>query len=329
MYRIEKDELEDLLREYHIESTMPNKPTKMYCYYGDTAVWMVGLSYYHIIFDENEENFKFTSDYKDHVLDALSICGAVKMMVSFSSDSAVYDYDDWCAWFYEKIKNKNLVMDTNFILKHYFSSLILPRFQSSLKELSLYLPRMVVLEIERQGNQDKCKKDKATNAGYVEGKEKRLAFYGIREIESLRQLTDFQLIPLFDASLMTLFLDKAGKGFADAWIRKEIHDLTKKTSDENIIFITCDLMNSMAAEAEGIHSCYFSRLPQDNFELEDEKQFFNFILATAIIFGKIKLELRSNDDKILDCLEIEGVWNGKTTSDWFSDCLHFDRNETK
>ncbi len=65
-------------------------------------------------------------------------------------------------------------------------------------------------------------------------------------------------------------------------------------------FLTCDLMSSMSAEAEGIQSCYFSTVPKQTFyiEYDDTKLFLDFVLANAVIFGKIGIELLAKDPSL-------------------------------
>lgn len=126
---------------------------------------------------------------------------------------------------------------------------------------------------------------------------------------------------------MIEFSDRAGKGFSDMWIRKEIHDMirTEKIIAKKTVFLTCDLMNSMAAEAEVLTSCYFSRYPQEYYALKRyEGQFFDFVMANAVVFGKIKIELLDGNGTLKGSHIIESVWNGKTTAEWYSDCLRVD-----
>lgn len=187
---------------------------------------------------------------------------------------------------------------------------------------------MVILEIERRGNEKEKKNTK------ISGKEKRLAFYATREIEFLRKNSkNFHMLQLTELSLTADFADIAGKGFADMGIRREIHAAWRENSvfrghTPNHFFFTCDLLNSMAAEAEGIHSCYFSRVSQENFSLErdNSNQLFDFLMANAVIFGKVRIELLSTEHVPVDSYSLAGMWESKTTSEWYSDSIKLINN---
>lgn len=318
--------MEAILSDYRKRSRYPNEATSMRCMYED-SLWEIGLSTGNVKFDEDKS-------CGAHVLDALDLCGALGTTVSIGSESKNLNDENWKDWFFARIENKCIVVDTNFILRHYFSSVIAPKFQDDeLKRLSLNMPRMVILEIERRGNQIRENKNsKIENIYPIEGKDKRLAFYGAKEVRDLRRLVDFDMIPMYDPSSMVEFADRAGKGFSDAWIRKEVHDMVRHNhkgySAEKIIFMTCDLMNSMSAEAEGLTACSFSRLPQAHFNVYSyDGQIFNFIMANAVIFGKIRIVFLAGNSEVKDSCEIEGVWHGKTTSEWYSDCLRISKAE--
>jgi hypothetical protein len=222
-----------------------------------------------------------------------------------------------------------MVVDTNFVIRHYFSSIIVPHFsKEELTKMSLQMPRMVILEIERLGNakENKHGKKHTSDNKLIEEKEKRIAFYATKEIYDLRKLVNYDLIPMYDPSSIVEFAEREGKGFGDAWIRKEIHDMIghhhKGFDSEKIVLLTCDLMNSMAAEAEGLASCYFSRLPKSEFNLSGyEGQFSDFFVSNAVIFGAVNIDLSASSGEIMDSFSVEGAWNGKTTSEWYSDSL--------
>lgn len=254
---------------------------------------------------------------KREVLEAIDICGASELRVSFSAynEEKKVEGANWNEWFLDKVCLKYLIPDTNFIYRHYCSSVLYRHLGSEFNQLIFRLPRLVILEIEKRGNLA------------LEGsKDKRLAFYAVREIEFLKQKANFELLSNIDASLVSSFTEKAGRKLVDMWIRKEIHDNIDRGylgRHGDAIFLTCDLMNALAAEAEGLNTCYFSRLPQDSFFVEDDnsEQLFDLILATAIIFGEIKLDVILVGDTVHCSLILRGMWNGKTTSQWFTDCI--------
>jgi len=249
------------------------------------------------------------------------MCGASRLKASFSADGEEkeLDADNWKPWFLEKVRGKFLIPDTNFINRHYASKMLCPMLDQDSTKLIFRLPRLVVLEIERRGNMAKD-----------QSKEKRLAFFAAREINFLRATAgggfDFEMLPNIDASLMTSFTEKAGKQLTDMWIRKEIHDAMTTGMlgrSQDVVFLTCDLMNALAAEAEGLPSCYFSRLTQDKIFIDQTNygKIFDLILATAMMFEKIRLDVVLTADKIYGSFFLRGMWTGKTTSQWYSDCI--------
>ena len=180
---------------------------------------------------------------------------------------------------------------------------------------------MVILEIERRGNTEEKKKKKDNSTNHIEGKSKRMAFYGIKEIQAIKQNSKFYMIPL--SPTIGEFTHYTGSGFADAMIRQEIHDgIDAFSNADTAIFVTCDLMNSMAAEAEGLSSCYFNRLPFKSVYLDKySDQLLEFVVASAILFEKISLDFLKRDGSVVQSYNLEGVWEGKTTSEWYSDSL--------
>jgi hypothetical protein len=255
---------------------------------------------------------------KREVLEAIDTCGASELRVSFSAynEEKKVEAVNWNEWFLDKVYLKYLIPDTNFIYRHYCSNVLYRHLGSDFNQLIFRLPRLVILEIEKRGNL----------ASEERSRDKRLAFYAVREIEFLKQKANFELLSNIDASLMSSFTEKAGRKLIDMWIRKEIHDNIDRGylgRHGDAIFLTCDLMNALAAEAEGLNTCYFSWLPQDSFFVEDDnsEQLFDLILATAIIFEEIKLDVILVGDTVHRSLILRGMWNGKTTSQWFTDCI--------
>lgn len=247
--------------------------------------------------------------------DILNTCGVTKLVTSFSDNKMgqkELGASDWKDWFLSRALDCYVIPDTNFILNHYCSALLSPILGQSFKTLHFRLPRLVVLEIERQGNE--------------KGEEKkRWAFYGAREVTFIRKaVDDFDNLPDCGDSLITSFPTQAGIGFTDMWIRREIHhalDFRMRPS-RPILFLTSDLMNALAAEAEGLQTCYFCRIPQEKFFIADNinEHLFNLILATAIKYGEITLDLIIGG-KVYLSYNLHGMWSGKTTSEWYSDSI--------
>ena len=257
----------------------------------------------------------------ESVREALDMSGATELKTSFSGEEKKLSSPDWKDWFLRKTsldekRQKYLVPDTNFIYRHYSSKVLARHLGSTFSDCIFLLPNLVVLEIERRGNQ-------SSQRNSDKGKDKRTSFYATKEIYFLRQKTKFSMLPVLNASLMSSFSEKAGRGLVDMWIRREVHDAIEKGyyDFEGVVFLTCDLMNALAAEAEGLETCYFSRMPQDSFFVQDLEQLFDLLLATAIVYEKIRVDVILKGDVVGYSYVFEGVWNGKTTSQWYSDCV--------
>jgi hypothetical protein len=309
--------LQDLMRRSARAAPSPySRPAqfRLRTFCGEKAIWEYSGSTGQVTLGND-------NDANQNALDAVDICGASKLTASFSSDGAEkkLDANNWKEWFLEKALGKFLIPDTNFIYRHYASKILCPILKEDFNRLIFRLPRLVVLEIERRGNMAK-----------KQPKEKRLSFFAAREINFLRQRMgsgfSFEMLSNIDASLMTGFTETAGKQLTDMWIRKEIHDAMEAGmlgSQQGIVFLTCDLMNALAAEAEGLPSCYFSRLTQDKVFIDqsDHAKIFDLILATAMIFEKVRLDVMLTVDKNYESFFLRGMWTGKTTSQWYSDCI--------
>ena len=111
---------------------------------------------------------KLDVEKPDSIIDILNMCGATKLVTSFSGKMGQKQIDasDWKEWFLSRAMSCTLIPDTNFIFNHYCSGLLSRVLGDNFKKLKFRIPRLVVLEIERQGN-------KKT------GMEKRLAFYAL------------------------------------------------------------------------------------------------------------------------------------------------------
>lgn len=234
----------------------------------------------------------------------------------------------WSDWFMNTIGQPSesfLIPDTNILMRHYCSNVLFRQLgESNFRELRFRLPRLDILEIERKVNQPRSK----------ESKERRVAFSATTEVMFLRR-HGAQLLPSIDSSLLASFSEKAGTQFVDAWIRKEVHDFIGNTSQVyagNVLFLTCDLMNALAAHAEGLKTCYLSRIDQERFTLEtslsDTEKLAEFVLNAAITFGKIRMDVYLTGNQLSESIELEGVWSGKTPYHWNNDCLRVTRLET-
>jgi hypothetical protein len=138
-------------------------------------------------------------------------------------------------------------------------------------------------------------------------------------------------------SLIRSFTSEAGKGNADAWIRQEISsskpDLVKtmqvrqdKVETSNVAFLTCDLMNSLAAIAEDLNTIYFYRLEDTKFTLIGVGGYAKLswlIFNTAIHFEKCNIVTRGKENE--QRLKCKGTWSGKSVYDWQNNVVDITR----
>jgi hypothetical protein len=313
----EHNELVELLNEFRLTSfrTAPGLVQfRLKVFHNNKILWEYQGSTDSIVSGSDQP-------LSESVREALDMSGATELKTSFPGEEKKLSSSDWNEWFLRKTSldekgHKYLVPDTNFIYRHYSSKVLARHLDSAFSDCLFLLPNLVVLEIERRGNQSSQRsKDK--------GKDKRTSFYATSEIYFLRQKTKFLMLPVLSASLMSSFSEKAGRGLVDMWIRREVHDAIDKRyyHYETVVFLTCDLMNALAAEAEGLETCYFSRMPQDSFFVQDLEQLSDLLLATAIVHEKIRVDVIVKEDIVAYSYVFEGVWSGKTTSQWYSDCV--------
>jgi hypothetical protein len=272
---------------------------------------MKAFSQQKLVWEYNGSSGEISSQKPDSILDIFTMCGAIKLVASFSGKMGQkkLEASDWKEWFLSRAGDCHLIPDTNFIRNHYCSSTLSRILGDSFKKLRFRMSRLVVLEIERQGNQKN-------------EMEKRLAFYAAREIDFFKKNVDFGPLPDAGDKLITSFPTQAGEGFTDMWIRREIHNAIQM-GIRPTLFLTSDLMNALAAEAEGLETCYFARLPQDSFCIDADypSQLFDLILATAIKFNDVQLDIILTGDDVFQSYNLQAMWSGKTTSEWYSDSI--------
>ena len=208
-----RSEMEKVLKEYQFNSRFAGKtiPVKIKCTYAEATLWECDIYSGKLVYDNDME-------YKKEILEALDVCGAVELRASFSKEYKDVGNEKWKDWFLEKVVKTSLIPDTNFIYRHYCSSVLAPILGKDFNGLSFILPRMVILEIERRGNEKEKKNVK------LSGRAKRESFYAAREIKFIEENTrDFDWLPLSRRSPMVDIANIAGRGIADMQIRREIH----------------------------------------------------------------------------------------------------------
>lgn len=267
------------------------------------------------------------SKEKKDVLECLDLSGLLNLNTTFmprltapSLKSKQTKNQGWAQWFLQAISEPEklfIIPDTNILMRHYCSKILFRKLgEKNFGRLQFRIPRLDILEIERKVNQSK----RGT-------KEKRVALYATREIMFLREHRA-ELLEPFDVSLLTSFPEKAGTKFVDAWIRREIHDFIRMKSKVyagNVLFLTCDLMNALAAHAEGLRTCYFSRTDQERHFVEasvgNAEELADLIINSSIIFGQVRMDVYLIKDTLHRSLQLEGMWSGKTPYHWSNDSI--------
>jgi hypothetical protein len=201
-------------------------------------------------------------------------------------------------------QDAKLVLDTNMVMRHYVRNKLAPQLGQALKG-RVRIPRLALLEIERMFNESKHDTPK-----------RRLALLAAREILFLRG-TASEFLPELKDSRLEAFSKISGEKFSDVWIRREAkeywHMAAVGTVFRNpILFATCDLMNALAASAEGLAVLYFSRKEErDSYAYNNIAQVAELIMDLAVSLGRIQI---AN-------VAYEGVWEGKAIWEWEQDCV--------
>jgi len=207
----------------------------------------------------------------------------------------------------ERVDKIYLVHDTNFLYRRY-GSLVFSYLSQTDGRFEIRTPRLAVLEIEASARRD-------TKQG--SGWKRRAALAAFGELLRLQE-RGAQLLPDIPLELLRPFSDIAGKGWADAWIRREIHEFAKKIQGlvpEHAVFVTSDLANALAAKAEGIWTLYLgTRADQEGSIILDTAAFARLIIAFSVYFERVSFEAESPNKK--ETCEIRGFWPGKTTLHW-------------
>jgi hypothetical protein len=221
------------------------------------------------------------------------------------------------AWLTDRVY---LVPDTNFLVRRYGSNHVLT-LTNKFKDFSLCIPRLAILEIESL----------ATRKGRDRQLEKRRAFLALAEVIRLRE-NGAELLPRqIDPVVMETFSKIAGEGYADAWIRREVHDFVEQLPGgkplehrPKVFFLTSDLLNAFAAVAEGIDTIYFWETDSTNEGYRaNARQVGRFAVAMSVFFEKILMQTKSK--KSPESYELVGLWSGKTIEDWKNDLVQISK----
>jgi hypothetical protein len=268
---------------------------------------------------------------KSKLIGSLERTGTSELMITNMSNAEQKKTNQagWEEWFISHttlgfssliVSEVQLVPDTNFVKMCYGSGLLRRLGAKEFGKLQFSIPNLVVLEIEAiynraklKANSPKCKDIEKKKAN-MEMQESLLA---TKELMFLRHRGLGLLPTKFENSTIENFSTVAGKGMTDLFIRSEI----RNWKQDNIRFMTCDLMNSLAATAEGIPTFYFSRIG-DEFHLSAERdvcmgQVADLIVDNTVLFGNIDLMISSSTG--FKKLKLTSRWNDWTPIDLLND----------
>jgi len=270
-------------------------------------------------------------ELRKSVIRSLDRIGATELSITniWDKKTRKTNQDNWEDWFLSNFVSPNLskpiylVPDTNFIMRRYASGLLRRMGEEKFKLLRFEIPNFVILEIEAKYNREKkksenkkCKSDERQAALMKKGE----TLIATKELLFLIDKGAQNLSSDMDEKIFSQFAKTAGRGFADSFIRNEIR--TSFLTGTHV-FLTCDLMNALAATAEGISTLYFSRSDSEIGRLSSEhdmcmEQLSELIVDTAFVFGEITLaeSLSSGKQKIM---KFGGSWDSWGLPDLFDD----------
>ncbi|MGH9952717.1 MAG: PIN domain-containing protein, partial [Nitrososphaeraceae archaeon] len=232
---------------------------------------------------------------------------------SSSNSDKIETFNAYESWMNSALKGLGSTVyvapDTNFIKRQLFSN-----FWTTNMEYPFVIPRLVILEIENQYNinKEKVTPKNKNNKNKNEAEQKvRESFLDMTEVLKI-QRNGGKVIPLVDTDLLQTF--STAKKLSDSWIRMEVKkfdtDLRSwRESKKRCIFLSCDLMNSLAANAEGLDTIYFYTTDNVRYDLN---LMSSLLVNTAITYEKCSV-YGKDDRKICDLV---GVWHGKNPLDW-------------
>lgn len=253
----------------------------------------------------------------EEIFQSSKYVGAIPMSFSFMNRNSSASIDklssatDFTTWFNTQIANKTIVTDTNILLNRIFSAYEL-KSSTSLVTSRFEIPRLAILELERQAN-EKNNGNQSTPHNYNKGLKKRKAFLGFGELLYLKK-KGAQQMPELQIETLTGFSKISGDGFTDAWIRREIHDrrifLMHVRTPFFPVFITADMTNAVSALAEGIDTIYVSPIRDwtQHIQTMNIEQVSQFICLLAVLVNEITIFVSTNRSLV------RGFWSGITTA---------------
>ncbi|HET7390515.1 MAG TPA: hypothetical protein VFJ51_06805 [Nitrososphaeraceae archaeon] len=316
-------------------------------------------------FDASDSTLTLTasSDLKNHTIEVVDKSGIYNLEVEFnpiptyefktnngiislSNGNTFYTKnrtynDDFGPWFSslclllgEKI---HLIPDTNFFQRRYYTNYIknIHALNGNKDKLFLKIPRLEIIEVENKFNRNKVSQKETEDKKKQKEMEVRRAFHTMAEILSMKK-DGAEILSNVDLSMLQSFTPLSGQGFADTWIRREISNNMSSLQWQNVvrrdeiersnaIFLTCDLMNALAANAENLNTFYFHRLDEDKVKLGFEAygKLASLIINTAILFGECDSVIKSQTRE--ENIKYKGAWNGKHPSEWQNNIIIYKR----
>lgn len=281
--------------------------------------------------------YKITIEAKDEdrrsIIDSLRMTGLLDLVYTYSESQKPFATEptrkrtlssDFQKWFQGITKGRTLVPDTNSILNHTFSSLALVFGDDILKDIHVLIPRLVILEMERQANSKPnidCNNPKSEKE-CLHCRKKRWVMLGYQEIMFLKNM-QAGMFPDLDAEILARFTQISAELTADSWIRKEIKDYAKNVIKRKteiggsrlagdipkFLMVSSDFVNSLSAVAENIDSIYITKMIDSPTRMANLKHIAKFLIYLSVLEEQIQVDIGSTQ------YEIKGFWQGKTTFD--------------
>jgi len=229
--------------------------------------------------------------------------------VKLSNIDETYDlehFHNFDEWFSGWVDDRIIVPDTCVIIEHYLSEIILPRISG---ELSIRIPRFVLLELESMSRRNRSEDERA--------EKRRLIFSAFNEIRKLRLTYNAMPFPNpVRADLQARFSQLSGSGIIDSLIRTEIWG--HREQFKSMVLLTRDLIMACTASAEDTDTFYICPAEPEKTEFEI-KNFPQIITETAVTFNEVRIEGLWDDHSLI----IQGMWSGKDIMDWGNNRLKF------
>jgi len=232
--------------------------------------------------------------------------------------------------FYRDIFKNIVVFDTNSFLYHIITNHALPNTKQ-IKHSLVFVPPLVIWELE---NLAKVELSDAGNKVKNLGKRKmRLAKSAFRDVRVLQEVCKECILTPRNISLTDFANIKhalSSRGECDRIIRNYISEIKEKGKyKKEFLFVTSDSFNALAAEAEGIKTCFISfPEPQKTYDtslcpFSIKHRLGSILRELAEDFGEIIVESSIGD------ITVRGDWAGKLPHEWVSGSINLEIENRK